>query len=282
MVESGSIAEGARRLNLTPAAVSQRIRALETELGITLLARSGRTVRSTDAGQAILERAQQLVQNTRELRVIATADTAVGAIRIGAASSATKGILPNVLPTLAKTYPRLDIYVVEGTSVDLYQRVLNGELDVAIVVQPPFGLLKACDWELLREEPLIVIAPADMPITTPQKLLKSKPFIRYDRNHWGGRLADGYLQQEKIRPIERLELDALDAIAVMVARGFGVSLVPDWAPPWPEGLKLNKLPVEAPTFVRRLGILWMRNSINIRLVRAFVAQTRASVFRSRK
>ena len=46
-----------------------------------------------------------------------------------------------------------------------------------------------------------------------------------------------------IAPRERFELNALNAIAVMVDRGLGVSLVPDWAQPWPEGLHLARIPL---------------------------------------
>jgi DNA-binding transcriptional LysR family regulator len=277
VAQSGSIADGARRLNLTPAAVAQRIRALEAEIGARLIARAGRTVRPTEAGQAILQRAAQLLRDARELRIMAAADSHAGALRIGAVSTAVTGVVPGILKRLADRYPQLDIYVMPGTSIDLYQKVLQGDLDAAIVVEPPFELLKACDWALLRSEPLIVIAPAAMDISNPRVLLQTQPFIRYDRNHWGGRLADSYLRHAKITPSEKLELDALDAIAVMVASGLGVSLVPDWAPPWPEGLRLNKIAIGAAAFDRRIGLLWMRNSTNIRLVNLLVEQTRAAL-----
>ena len=48
-------------------------------------------------------------------------------------------------------------------------------------------------------------------------------------------------------PRERFELNALNAIAVMVDRGLGVSLVPDWARPWPEGLRLVRMPLPEAT-----------------------------------
>src|SRR4051794_40015393 len=53
-VDCGSIAEAARRLNLTAAGVAKRIRALEREIGAVLVTRSGRTVRPTGAGAAIV------------------------------------------------------------------------------------------------------------------------------------------------------------------------------------------------------------------------------------
>jgi hypothetical protein len=51
---------------------------------------------------------------------------------------------------------------------------------------------------------------------------------------------------------------------------LGVSLVPDWAPPWPEGLSLTKLQVSDQSFARRMGLLWTRTSLRLRLIRAFL------------
>ncbi|PMX05785.1 LysR substrate-binding domain-containing protein, partial [Pseudomonas sp. GW460-12] len=86
------------------------------------------------------------------------------------------------------------------------------------------------------------------------------PFIRLDRNVYAGRTIDGYLRRARIAVKERFELDGLEAIAVMVDRGLGVSLLPDWAPPWPEGLTLRKLPLPDPTLRRKTGLLWPRSS----------------------
>ncbi|MGO7690385.1 LysR family transcriptional regulator, partial [Rhizobium ruizarguesonis] len=67
VAERHSLAEAAKRLNLTPAAVAQRIRALEAELGVRLLVSSGRVMRPTEDGFAILERCRDLVRDTRDL-----------------------------------------------------------------------------------------------------------------------------------------------------------------------------------------------------------------------
>ena len=89
---------------------------------------------------------------------------------------------------------------------------------------------------------------------------------------WGGRQVDAYLRQARVRPRERFELVTLDAIAVLVDRGLGVSLVPDWSPPWPEGLSLAKLPLPGKPPTRRLGLLWSRAFVRHRLVEAFLEQ----------
>jgi DNA-binding transcriptional LysR family regulator len=61
VVDTGSFAEAARRLNLTPAAIAQRIHTLESEIGASLVSRSGRTVRLTEAGTASMGRARDLL-----------------------------------------------------------------------------------------------------------------------------------------------------------------------------------------------------------------------------
>jgi DNA-binding transcriptional LysR family regulator len=272
VVDNGSIAEAARRLDLTPAAVAQRIRALEAEIGAPLISRSGRTVRPTGAGVAILGRIRDMLGQVRDLKSMASSDVPAGELRLGAISNAISGILPDVLALLTRKYPRLDVYMLRCTSAEAYRRVLDGDLDAAIIIQPPFAIPKSCDWRVFREEPLIVLAPAAMGNRDPHELLANEPFIRYDRNNWTGRLVDQYLRRVGIRPRERFELAGLEAVATLVDRGLGVSLVPDWAPPWPEGLSLAKLPISDAAFTRRIGLLWTRASLRVRLVHTLLQE----------
>src|SRR5215468_3601210 len=258
-VDNGSIAEAARRLNLTPAAVAKRIHILESEMGAVLFARSGRTIRPTEAGMAIVERVRHVLVEVRDFTSIATTDRLMGELRVGAFQSALSGMLPDILALMKEKYPQIKVHITRGVSSELYCKVLDGELDTAIIAQPSFAIPKSCDWRLLREEPLILLTRAPAPSRKPHAILESEPFIRLDRNLWPGRLVDGYLRQAGIRPRELFEIDGGVAIAVMVDRGLGVSLMPDWAPPWPEGLSLAKLPVPgASSFARRVGLVWAR------------------------
>ncbi|HEV7717474.1 MAG TPA: LysR family transcriptional regulator [Arsenicitalea sp.] len=270
VVEHGSLAEAARRLNLTPAAVAQRVHALEAEFGVALIARSGRIVRPTEAGIAILERSRRFLREVRDLKSYAVESGIAGELRLGAISTALTGLMPNILEGFLRRHPELEIYLEPSTSMELYQKIGDGELDVAIMIAPPFSVPKPYAIRIIREEPLIMIAPAALPITDPLRLLATQPLVRYDRKQWGGRLVDDFLRQHKIRPDERFELDSLEAIAVMVDRGLGVALVPDWAPPWPEGLALRKIPLPKPAVSRHICMFWLKSSPRIRLVQAFV------------
>ena len=277
-VDNGSIAEAARRLNLTAAAVAKRIHALENEIGAALVARSGRTIRPTEAGAAIVERARRFLAEARDFKSIAVADRPSGQLRLGATSSALSGLLPDILALTRENYQQIEVTIMVGHSGELYRKVLDGDdLDAAVITEPPFAIPKSCAWRMLREEPLIVLTRAPAQSRKSHAILASEPFIRVDRKLWPGRLVDDYLRKVGIRPRELFEIEKLEAIAVMVDRGLGVSLLPDWAPPWPEGLSLAKLPVPGGrSFARRIGLIWPRASLRLRLVRAFLEQATAA------
>lgn len=270
VIENGSIAETARRLNITAAGVAQRIHALEADIGARLLVRSGQRVRPTEAGIAILSRARDLLADIRDLRSAALSDQPSGQLRLGATGSSISSFLPDILTLLTKKYPQIEIYLISGTGGELYQGILEGDLDAAILPQPTFAIPKAYDWRMLLEQRLIVLTPAANPSRDPHALLASEPLIMPRRNSWVGRLVEGYLRQAGIRPHIRFDVDTFESIAVMVDRGLGIALMYDWAPPWLEGLSLRKLPLPDNQFGRRLGLIWNRGSVRIRLVRAFL------------
>jgi len=271
VVELGSIAEAARRLDLTPAAVAQRVKMLEAELGAKLVRRSGRTVGTTEAGERILDRARAVLHDIRDLKSdLNDASVLAGELRLGGTPTMMTSLIPDVLAELLARNPQMDIYLEPGTSMDLYRKVVSGDLDAAMLVQPLFDLPKSCDWRTFREEPLVLLTPASTQVSDVHEVLRTEPFLRYDRRVVGGQLADGYLRQHGIKPHQRCELDGLDAIAVLVDRKLGVSLVPDWRMTRFAGLALAKWPLPHAFPKRVVGLLWGQSSARMRLVQAFL------------
>lgn len=256
VVECGSMAEAARRLDLTPAAVAARIKAIEEELGIVLLSRSGRTVKATEAGLQILDQSRDVVRSITDLRAAAVDKVGLGQLRIGTFFSAATSIISPVLEKLYADHPDLSVLVDLGYSQELSQKVISGELDAAIIVEHHFSIPKACEWHSLIEEPLIVIASDTFRGNEDaHALLRVEPFIKYDRRIWGGRLADRYLRERDIQPHVRLEIDGLMTIATFVSRGFGISLLPDWAPMRVPHLPLTRIRLPGTAPIRRIGLL---------------------------
>lgn len=276
VVDGGSIAEAARRLHVTPSALAQRLSSLELELGHPLVTRAGRTVRATSAGLAILPHARRLVREAGDLRAIADQDQPVGQIRVGATATSLTGLLPDILRRLRERFPLITTFVRPGSSSDLYRELAEGALDAALTVEPPFELPKSTGWLTLREEPFILIAAEEYGEHSVDHLLKSQPFIRYDRQQWGGDIVDRYLRKHAPHVREWLELDALDGIATLVNKGLGVSIVPDWPSPWPEGMRLQRKSVPN-VGTRRTGVIWNRSGLRMAAINAFVECCSASV-----
>ncbi|MEI2416345.1 LysR family transcriptional regulator [Orrella sp. JC864] len=266
IAECGSMAEAARRLNVTPTALAQRVRALERELGVTLFTRSGRFVRVTESGARLLVRARQFQQEVRELKAAASADGFPGGLRIGAIRTALTHVMPEILRGIARRYPRLDAALEIGASHDLYHLVASGNVHAALMVEPPFPIPKSFAWHPLRVEPLVLLAPAGLPASDDaDTLLREQPLIRYDRRTWGGLLADQYLRQRGLQPQERFELDSPDGIQVLVGLGLGVSLVPDCFREGSLPAEVVRIALPGNTLARRLGMLWPVGSPYARL-----------------
>jgi DNA-binding transcriptional LysR family regulator len=274
VAETGSVAEAARRMNITPSAVTQRVRALEGEVGQSLVQRSGQRMELTSFGAGILAQSRQMVRLAEDIRTVTDADGTTGYLRIGVIQSALTGILPDVLVRLRGSHPGIELYLVPGSSGDLYAQLAEGELDLALIVQPHFTLPKSLEWKRLRSEALLFITPLGMGHMEMQTVLKHEPFIRYDRNHWGGRAVDQYLRQARLRPKEHYELDSLEAIVVMVSRGLGVSIIPDWPGPWPADAQVDRIAI-AGAPCREVGFLWSRTSRRQSLIRAIIEETQS-------
>lgn len=279
VAELGSTAAAARKLNLTPTAVAQRIKALENEIGQSILVRAGRRMQLTPAGQALQEPARELLARAGELRAIAALDTVAGDLRIGCITTALSYLVPGVLARLINNYQFLHPHLEPAVSTVLYQKVVSGQIDVAMLVKPQFELAKEFTWELISDEPFVVLAPKALANEHPHHLLASQPFIRYHRSSWGGVMADRYLMQHGIVPHERFEIDALDAIAAMVKGKLGVSLVPRWRPLHARLDELAQIPLPAPGLFRPIGLLWKRNSAKGRLIDVLRQELRAQMQR---
>ena len=274
-VDTGSMAEAARRLNITPAAVALQIRALEKELGVPLVTRIGKTVRATEPGHRVLESCRTLLRDAANLKALANQGEMSGELRLGAVNTALNSLLPDVLAQLIDAYPNLKFHIRSALSSELFDAVQRGELDAAVCLHPQFVLPKTFGWQLLREEALIALAPMSLAGHDPHVLLGSMPFIRYDRNQWGGQQAEKYLRKAGIVPQERFELSHLAAIITLVGRGLGVALIPDAVMPLEITADVVKLPLPLRTQPRKLGVIWQRASIHEKLIDVFVHHAKA-------
>jgi DNA-binding transcriptional LysR family regulator len=143
----------AERLHVAQPAVSEQVRKLEAELGVTLLERSQRKVALTAAGKAMLDEARRVLRQADRAATAArnARQEDAGRLRIGYLPDALPSALPRALPHFAATAPGLELVLETGPPVQLLDEVRKGTLDVAMVSLPaPVTGLRVMDLGIDR------------------------------------------------------------------------------------------------------------------------------------
>jgi DNA-binding transcriptional LysR family regulator len=135
--QAGSIAGAADRLYRTPSAITRQLQRLEAALGGELLDRSVKPPRLNSLGSRVLEQARDLFQRTQALKSLASRDAEpYGLLRIGLAHPVAEGTLVEPIRALTEKYPKVRLLLLSERTPELFNRLLAGELDLAVVPFP--------------------------------------------------------------------------------------------------------------------------------------------------
>jgi len=255
VAQEGTFAAAGQKIGLTQAAVSAQMQRLETELGITLFDRSGRAAKLNRQGQQLLPEIQALLRQFQQLGNKPQAPALKPQLTLGAIVSIQRTLLPQVLLRFHRHNTRFRTRVVPGMSFDLINQVDADELDLAVVIKPPFSLANELTWTPLLQEPYQLLVPRQLANASPTELMSQQPFIRYEHTSFGGRQVDRYLREQGIDVNEICEIDELDTLVTLVAKGLGVALVPQtlsWRR-WPAAV--TALDLGEQRFYRQLGLV---------------------------
>lgn len=130
--------KAAKSCFVSQSAFSTAIKELETQLDISLVDRTNRSVVFTPAGKVIESQARRALSILEELVDLAksVSEPFSGIMRIGIIPTIAPYLLPKLLPALQKHYPRLRLYIREGQSQAIYEQLIIGELDLVLYAQP--------------------------------------------------------------------------------------------------------------------------------------------------
>ncbi|MGW6538019.1 LysR family transcriptional regulator [Streptomyces sp. NPDC055051] len=229
----GSLSAAATALHHTQSAVSRQIAGLERELGVALLDRHARGVRPTPAGEvflrharATLDEADRAVRAAREARDGTTARP----LAVGATPSLAAGVVPQAVRVLLERSGPLPWSLLPGLSASLYDRVLVGDLDLAVVTDAPPGLphVPRVERRFLGLDEMVVALPAGHPLAgggpVPLRALAGESWVEDDDG------SEALLRQHAARAglVARIDLAAADLLGklALVATGHAVALVP--------------------------------------------------------
>jgi DNA-binding transcriptional LysR family regulator len=220
VAEEGTISAAARRLGVSPPAVSQQLAALEATLGATLFDRAARPFAMTPAGGVFRRHAQVMLNTEAEARAdLARADLSrLTTLRLGMIEDFDAEVTPALLSGLATAMPDCRFLLETGASHRLLDQLEARALDLAVAAE--LGTEGSdTGWREVHPiltEPFVAVRP---------KSAADVPLILYSARHLMGRQIAAHLARSNLRPAVRFELDSYHAILAMVAAGSGWTIL---------------------------------------------------------
>ena len=234
VAEERHFGRAAERLHIAQPPLSQQIRRLEAELGVTLLYRTTRSVEVAPAGEVLLVRAREILAAvdgaTEDTRRAARGE--FGRLAVGFTGSATYELLPKLADALRRALPGV-LLDLRGELLTPAQvaSLLDGSLDLGLL-RPPVRE-RALAVEVVRREPLVAVLPQAHPLAAadavPLKELEDEPFVVYP-SHFRSVVHDAVeetCEAHGFLPRVALEVSETSTLVSFVAAGLGVSLVPE-------------------------------------------------------
>lgn len=267
VADAKTFSAAADSVHVTHAAVSQQMQTLEAQLGVALFDRKKRTPELTSIAHQVVAKARKLVADYDALISSAAAqdDALHGTLRLGAIATTLTGLTPQAMAILKARAPSLRLHIRPGLTMPLLADIERGNLDAAIITRPT-KLPPGIAFQSVASEPLHLIASLHEPGTDPLALLRTRPYIRFNRSAVLGALIESWIIAKRLRVTEAMELGSAEAITSMVEANLGVSIVPRLCVP-PEGLvpvKRISLGPDAPA--RVLGLAYAEERAHVQTV----------------
>jgi DNA-binding transcriptional LysR family regulator len=242
----------AQELNVAQPSVSQQIRKLENELGAPLFHRMKRHVTLTEAGKTFLPHARAVLQRLEEARleVQELSGLRKGTLAVGAPPSVGTHLLPRALAAFSRRHPGITLTFREAGSRTLVALLEEGELDLAVVIQPVRH--PALETQPLLEEELLLAVPRQHHLAGTDERrrvrlaqLRQEPFVLLREGAYD--LRDQTLsacRRAGFDPQVALDGGEMDSMLRFVAAGIGLAVLPE--------MVLSDVDGDGPVVLRRL------------------------------
>lgn len=235
VAEEKSFTKAALRLGISQPPLSMQIKNLEDEIGTELFYRSAQGVELTPAGEAFLLSVQPIQQRVNDAMQLAqqVANGESGQLRLGfTGTSMLNLLLPKSIRLFQQHYPKIRLKLEEANSLVLMDRLLEDQLDIALV-RPPEHVPAGLSLQLLMHEPMLAVLPSGHPLAHQTSIelnaLKQDNFILSPPSISAG-LFDAITNACRSHGFEpKIGQNAPQIVSIvsLVAANLGVSLVPD-------------------------------------------------------
>ncbi len=238
VAEARSISGGSGAVGISQSAVTDAIRTLELETGVTLFHRHAKGVTLTHEGHQFLRHARSIIGALADMAegVGRDGDHVEGKVRIGLTPVVTGYFLSDLLSRFQRLFPRIEVTLVEDRRSYIEHLLVNGEIDLALLIVSNLEQRAAIDHEvLLRSECRAWIAPSH-PLSDVDGLsladLENEPLVALSLDELEG-LIDAIWSKFDHPPHVAYRTSSMEGVRSLVGTGAGITLLPDLAyRPW--------------------------------------------------
>lgn len=227
IAREGKIVSAAKRLNLTPPAVTLQIQQLEAEVGLPLFDRTSDGLRPTDAGRIALAIADEIesLLAVGEERIQALKGVDAGTVAVGVVSTA-KYFAPRLIAAFRRERPGVEARLMVGNRGEVIEALRSFQIDVAVMGQPPRDL--PVEAATIGDHPLVVVAPPEHPLVGRRHLRKSalagETFLVREAGS-GTRTAMESFLADLAGAGGRVEMGSNETIKQAVMAGLGIAFI---------------------------------------------------------
>jgi LysR family transcriptional regulator, low CO2-responsive transcriptional regulator len=264
VAESGSFSRGAEATFITQSTVSQHISALEQELGIRLLDRTGKGAMPTEAGKIILSHARRIVAEMRSIppainRFKGLEDVS---LTVGASNIPGDYMIPEALPSLLQRFPKLAITVLQGDSRDVLEKISREEVEIGVVGSRYSD--DAYTFTPLGRDRIILVTGQGHPWygrdSVPLEELRGVPIISREQGSGTGKTVKDALSAAGVEPESlkvKVNLGSNEGVKHAVKSGIGVSFISEISVRSElERGELSKLKIPGLEITRQFYLTW--------------------------
>ncbi|MGI6263214.1 MAG: LysR family transcriptional regulator [Succiniclasticum sp.] len=234
LAEERNFTRAAERLHITQQTLSAHIATLEKEVGGALFVRHV-PLELTHAGQVFYRYALSFQKDYRSLRqkLADVNQQEAGDLRLGTAPTRERMLLPDILPAFQRVYPHVRFVLVEGSNLSLQQKLLDGDLDLAVAQfsrsVPGLEITPFYQEEIVLVLPRILTGDDVAEPRTRQEwkaLLSRLPILLNSDTNIAGRTARRLFSTCRVQPDIKVESDNLDTLLALSAAGVGAAFSP--------------------------------------------------------
>lgn len=229
IAESRALSHAAQTLNVAQSALSHHVAQLEAELGVQLMERRARGIALTAAGQRLYEHALSISSAVKKTEndVRTFSETPSGAISVGLPHTAIELVALPLMQAVRRDWPKITLSLSESLSLKLAQRVLSGEIDLALAFNPADDSRLARRPLLIEEMYLVgrrdLIGATSRPIAFSD--MPKRPILAPFPSGSLRSLVNDHLLRNRIEAGDTLEIDSLTAMRLALENGLGCSIL---------------------------------------------------------